>query len=265
MDSSGTLHLVWVEWDGIHYSSAPAWATTTGHSWSAPTLITNPGYVGTPLQLGCDGEDRLHLVYSDWGNGSSPTDGNLYYVYSADGGDTWSEPLKVSAFSPGQEVVILPRMAVDATGQLHIVWSQNSWPGWQQMGVYYARFASGDEPTEVVEVMHRRVDDRWMTAPSVALAGSQIQMTWVCGELPHRCYQWSADGGDTWSAPRQVFGDLISLANWDALAVDSAGTPYWIAQLRYPEAMYYSVWKGTSWMDPPERPDLSGQLGCAGG
>lgn len=253
VDRSGTLHLVWVEGNGIYYSSAPAWAATTALSWAPPSLVAAAGHARGAPCLGLDSEDGLHLAYVDWGNAYTPTDGNVYYVHMTPNDHSWSKPVQISLVPTGEEVALNPRMAIDGGARVHMVWGQYTWSPWASGAVYYARIAGGDEVSSPPrEIMRRDPDDVWMTAINVVTVGDQVHLTWVCGQMPYRCHQWSVDGGNTWSPPNHVFGELLSLAGWDALAVDAAQNIYWVMQLRHPYAMYYSTWQGTQWADPPE-------------
>jgi hypothetical protein len=77
----------------------------------------------------------------------------------------------------------------------------------------------------------------------------EVHLMWACGELPYRCHQFSVDRGEHWSVLQEkVFGDLHSLAYWDAVAVDR-NQICWFFQLRYPEAVYYSCWLDGQWQD----------------
>jgi hypothetical protein len=260
-DHTGRLHLVWVQTDGIFYSYAQAWAAATARAWTPPVRIVPSRFVGTMLQLELGPDSILHLIYSDWGSGLTPNDGNVYYVNSTDGGQTWSDPLQISDIAFGQQIAVLPRIAIDDQGTVHAVWSTIDTVTQAQLAVYYARRGKNDSSfTAPKTVMVAGKKTLWMMAITVAAVNDQILLTWACGEQPYRCYQVSLDRGLAWSSPQRVFGQLLSLANNDALAVDSAGKVYWVAQLRMPPAMYYSIWDRAQWSDPPTPFITSGRM-----
>jgi hypothetical protein len=101
-----------------------------------------------------------------------------------------------------------------------------------------------------LDMAHRLELDLWTSRPEITLVGEQeIHLTWVCGELAHRCHRWSVDGGNNWTETSRVFGNMLALAGNDTLFVDRDGTLFWVLQLRYPSAIYYSTWEGTRWSD----------------
>jgi hypothetical protein len=252
VDSTGRLHLVWVQVDGIYYSSAQSWQATTAKAWAAPSQIVPARFVGTMMQLALGPNDSLDLIYADWGSGGVPTDGNVYFVESLDGGSTWSDPLQISDIAFGQQYANLPRIAVDDQGVIHAVWGTMDSSSQNQVAVYYARRGKGEKFfTSQKTIMAAKNKDKWMMAANIAVVGDQVLLTWVCGDNPYRCYQVSLDRGLAWSSPQRVFGSLLSLANYDALVVDGGGKIFWISQLRTPSAMYYSIWDRAQWTDPP--------------
>jgi hypothetical protein len=105
--------------------------------------------------------------------------------------------------------------------------------------------------------------EKWAEVPSLAATGNgKIHLVWVCGAQAYRCYRFSQDGGQTWSQKERIFGDLLSMAGWDAMVADHQGTLHLIAQLRYPEGMYYAFKPDQgSWTVPMRFVDQPGFLG----
>jgi hypothetical protein len=115
--------------------------------------------------------------------------------------------------------------------------------------IYYSKSENGGISwTEPEEVDRKTGENRWASSPEIiAVNENEVHITWVCGVNAHRCHRWSIDNGFTWSNTNRVFGEMLSLAGWDTLVVDGCGQLYWIMQLRYPVAIYYSLWTGKEW------------------
>ena len=79
---------------------------------------------GGQIQFGAsavvDGEDRVHLVYSDRASADDGDYGTLTYVVS-DGNGGWSAPVQVAPHeNAGHQ--LSPNLAIDGSGGLHVIW-----------------------------------------------------------------------------------------------------------------------------------------------
>ncbi len=95
------------------------------------------------LDIAPDG--TLYLVYAgspDPPNTLVPSDiADVFLVYSLDGGDTWSEPLRVNDDEPGA-FQFFPWLDVDENGVAHIIWGDTRFDAEDMFGfdVFYASF-----------------------------------------------------------------------------------------------------------------------------
>jgi hypothetical protein len=122
VDPYGIAHVVWVEhpggfelryatlWEGT-WEEIP-WITYT--SFLSYTYILAPDVVATP--------DFVHAVWSETAPGGFQTD--IFYSRS-EGGGPWS-PATTTVETPFTS--LNSSMAADATGNLHLVWEENSTP-----------------------------------------------------------------------------------------------------------------------------------------
>lgn len=93
-----------------------------GRSFSEPVRVLDELSFGA--QLAVDGRGRLHVAWIDAdevGVGSlAPPPNPIMARSSADGGATWSEPVRVS--DAGRQRVVAPTLAVGADGAVHVAY-----------------------------------------------------------------------------------------------------------------------------------------------
>jgi hypothetical protein len=253
IDQNGIIHLVWVIYSQIRYKSVPAWETTDLHRWSEERTIGVIGGVQTPVRIGVDHQNRLHVIFVDAFGSSDTFAGNVYHFMSSDSGESWSDFEQVSSV-PSADLATDPRMAFDDHDRTHIVWGEMS-PNADgaQRGVFYTQLDEmGQALSPIIEIDHLKPKEKWMMAINVGITGdNDVQAIWTCGERPERCHAWSSDGGQTWTAPKKIFEGLIGLSGWDAFFNDGSGMLYYLSVLRYPQAMHYSYWNRSQWESPP--------------
>jgi len=142
------LHAVWRSGpDGrILYSRAFLQDAYTASGWEEPRPLPGPtaayGLGGQPQIVSVTGgSHRLHAIYAVPVN----EDRGIYYTYSDDAGETWSEVAQVfDAINAGWAIVDHPRFAVAAMGGLHVIWTRPSLSAdGPPRGIYYAHSVDG--------------------------------------------------------------------------------------------------------------------------
>ena len=146
VDSSGNLHVVWEDftpgiWGGGPLDSEIMYANRTSAGWSNITVISdgfggvwgwNTNYSYFP-SITIDGSGNLHVVWEDntpgiWSGG--PLDSEIMYVNRTSAG--WSNATVISDGFGGNywntELSSSPSIAVDSSGNLHVVWTDST-PG----------------------------------------------------------------------------------------------------------------------------------------
>lgn len=251
IDQSGRLQLIWRGFNGLFYSSVPVEQAGLVKEWQNAQLIASAR--GDREQIYADNSGSLHVIYSAWEDANSNNhDGNIYYLHSLDGGESWSIPIRLSNVPINSSMTAAhPSVLVDEQGVMHAVWYQAEPPDFLGISIYYTHSEDGGMTwLEPMEMGRRRGDEKWMTMPEIAYTPSSgLHLIWVCGDSAYRCHRWSKDGGLTWTPTQRIFGDMLSLAGWDTLVTDGDGVLYWILQLRAPSAIYYSHWNGSKWTD----------------
>ena len=147
-DSTGRIHIVY---RGVYNGQwVPMYTSGTGATWDAPTPIRMTSYAGvsdyyTPSMV-IDSLDRLHVIFSDYGNIPASTEkvakGYTYPGYGYTGyyarcdnqcaGKQWLDPF---ASSGGEGGGLLPGtanryqyyfdMAVDSNNNLYVTWRED--------------------------------------------------------------------------------------------------------------------------------------------
>jgi len=130
VDSSGYLHVVWVDNTPgnteIYYKKS----TDAGVTWSTNKRLTTTVLSSYSPDLALDSSNRLHLIWVD----ETPGNREIYYRKSIDMGATWITNRRLTwtiGSSSG------PAIGVDTSGNLHVVWEDNT-PGNNE--IYYKKF-----------------------------------------------------------------------------------------------------------------------------
>ena len=252
VDADDNLHLTWAGGDTLaelYYSRAAAGDAGSARAWSAPVSLAH-GMRGAADVL-VDRDGVLHVTYAE-----DAAAGNLYHLYSQDGGSNWSSPVRVSNVVRDSEAAGGGRLAVDGRNRLHVAWGEGPWglPG-PPLRVLYARSSDGgrtwSEPLEVDSRDKYEYDPifgpQWI---SVASAGEDnVYLTWHGAGAAHRVFLWSSDGGQTWSDTIHIFpGVPGAIGGWNDMAVDSAGVVHIISSRS--DGIVYRAWDGQEWTEP---------------
>ncbi len=193
-------------------------AQVASAQWTAARRLTwNLGESKYP-DIAVDASGNLHVVWDDF----TPGNWEIFYKRSTDGGVTWSWNKRLSWNSGGSSN---PDIAVDASGNLHVVWCDSSPGNWE---IFYKRSTDGGATWSTV----RRIS--WNSGPSVGPviavdSAANLHVVWYDESLssgfPEIFYKKSTDGGATWSASKRL--TWTSGPSYDPdIAVDSAGNPH---------------------------------------
>jgi len=117
--TDNAIHIVWedntTDNGEIYYKGS----TDGGSTWSAAKRITwTSGKTHTP-DIALDSSDTIHVVWED----STPSNLEIYYRRSADGGTTWSTVQRITWTSGSSSS---PAMAIDSNDTIHVVWFDDS-------------------------------------------------------------------------------------------------------------------------------------------
>jgi hypothetical protein len=248
VDQQGTLHIAWTEGrDGpAYYTHAPAHHAFSVQSWAQPVRIDIPAKT---VQLRIDSRGVFHILYNNQAD-----EPGVYYVRSEDQGTTWSEPAWLDPDIQPNRVPDSLNFELDENDGLHAVWfygalDQNTSPDLVQ----YAHSADGGNswtlPFTIDQAAAAQEHNLTNASPRMIVAGQTVHVVWAAGALPYRYHRFSKDAGQTWSPPRQIFGELHGQA-FDSLVIDGAGRVHFFGQIRYPQGIYHAYWDNSQWTTP---------------
>jgi hypothetical protein len=223
----GTLYVTYANLVGRGNQPDTIWLATSddgGRTLSEPTAIADE--LNFQAQLAVDGEGTLYVTYVDArqvGLLAMPGGGTLEAIRSTDGGESWSEPVRVS--DPGRQRVGAAVPRIDpATGDLVVVYKdfkgdvrdfQNlQGPPWDEpFELVFTRSADGGESFREGVV----VDDELLPTerflpflpvfPGLAVGSTgTLYATWSDGRLGDAdvFLARSTDRGRSWSEPVRV-------------------------------------------------------------
>jgi len=200
VDSGDALHIAWNDStpgnDEICYKKS----TDGGGSWSATKRLSwTSGNTWYP-SVAADSGTAIYVAWTEY----SPSDNDIHYRISADGGDTWGTAKRLtwtSGYSFNPDVV------VDSSDTVHIIW-QDDTVGADE--IYYRQSADGGASWSPMKRL------TWTTGnsnyPAIAIGpGDTIHIVWHDAVMGSEeiCYKKSTDGGATWSTTKML--------NWTAL------------------------------------------------
>lgn len=220
--SAERLHLVLCA--GSSYDLYGLSRPLTGTTWLAPTRVyTSTGSSSTwpAMAAGPDGQ-TLHLVWEDDVGALSA----VRYMSGTVSGSSvnWSAPLTLST---AITMAIRPEVAVDALGNVHVVWGRSALSGDDNRYVYYRRYTgAGWGPEVLLDPAAVRINKQTpaVIEPKVASfeENGQVEVcvSWygyrlgdyTVEEILLRC---SEDGGVTWPTPTENVSRSATVANWE--------------------------------------------------
>ncbi len=181
-----------------------------GATFSGPgRLDVSQGQVGcVDVALGDNG-----TIYAAWIQNDTPygdEDGwEVFFTRSTDSGATFSAPLNISQYP---QKSWCPRMALDASGTIYIVWAEGSY--WSDMKPLFSRSLDGGNLFSAP----RTLDGPLLSLePSIAANGNgNVWVSWMTGDPTDRLYGLvtrSTDGGATFSAAASLPGGFEIASN----------------------------------------------------
>ena len=118
--NSGKIHVVWWDESPGNYEIFYKNSSDSGSSWSGMTRLTWNAWMSDFPSIAVDPGGGIHVVWED-----NPSSGkyDIFYRNSTNSGSTWSALTRLS-WNSGESV--LPRVAVDSGGGVHVTWEDDT-------------------------------------------------------------------------------------------------------------------------------------------
>lgn len=260
VSQAGVLHMSFRDMN-VHYSNASAQVAGDAQYWTKVQQVTT--FMGYFSKVGVDSQGRVHMFFTENVSSSDCLSCyHLFYRYSDDGGETWSNEADISVLPTG---VGKPNILIDRQDNIHVVWESGrggtlgtvSDPTSVLYAVSYNRGESWSQPLTVGGDVTER--SRNVTIGQDG-SGNIIIVWWG---LPDDLvfYQVSADNGLSWNKPTQIpnvwgiWFAYTSRLDTYSMATDSAGNLHLVMVGRTAAAettmrLLHLVWNGTTWSFP---------------
>jgi hypothetical protein len=255
IDARDMIHVVSTSDAGLDYSQAQADAAGRATGWLKPRSISRARAGPSGIAVGAD--EVIHVIYPE----IYVSPGTVFYIKSADGGATWSEPRAVSAPAQSQVVAANAQIAVANSGRLHVVWTEMI-EDFPPSGVFYA---SSDDQGQTWSAP-QMVAGRGYGWIGVGLEDDErlVHLVWTgTGDVAGKYHAISTNGGLTWSQPEQILYGWWGFLGFPVFALDSADNLHlsigasrsfasqgqeWLGDPWSGHGdIFHSVWQGTTW------------------
>lgn len=206
--SDGTLHATWTEYGGALWCSR---STDGGKSFSRPQRIAGGGNE-TPVRGPALAVGDNHTVYLAWTNGDD-AHARIHVARSENGGKTFAPPLVIAS---GKGYSDAPKLAIDRTGVVHLVFAQSNTGPFGRYRVQYARSRDGARSFESLRDISAPLPEGMDSAsfPAIATDGAgNVYVTWEWFPVRSRRARGlgmtvSLDAGRSFLAPQLVPGSI---------------------------------------------------------
>ena len=228
VDSAGTAHVVWFEWD-----VGESWynAGTPG-DWPDPELLsTHSDYWQEDPRLALDPDDNVHVVWEGY-----DADGYDWLIWYADNaGGAWSTPENIS---PDDSSPYSPNIAVDSVGAAHVVFHGHNETHGGDCSVVYATNAGGDWSYPVLLSGDHGHNGSWL--PWIAV--DPFDHPHVVSDGDDEDIWYTANLGSGWSEPLSLSTQSTYEQGAPQIAVDINGNPHaaWHGYGSVDD--YYQIW-----------------------
>jgi hypothetical protein len=269
LDGVSIVHIAFERGGDIYYSKVLLVNAGRASTWSTPQLVgegaTAPYFNAA---VAADDKGNLVIIYSGSNDGTG-----VYVVYSADNGDTWSEPEPIFLTYDNDLQVLDSQVYLGQSGRLHAVWSVVDKLGQGEAG-YYARLDVEDRQWSDPVVLDVLTDGGLLKlgilTPSVIEYEDDIFVTYYNGIDNGNWWRRSNDGGRTWTDPVRISPHHKGTNGAVSFVVDSSNILHLFFGQRIDDnnhGMWHSVWQEYKWTEPEavvRGPQVRDQIGGKG-
>lgn len=213
VDAHGAINVVWEDDSPGNLDVFFSRSTDGGTTFSSPIDLSADAADSANPQVATDATGNIFVV---WENDTAGL--GILFSRSIDGGLTFSAPVFLSTNMGGS---VSPQMLVDLTGNINVVWEDDSVGA---ADISYSRSANSGVSFSTPKSLSRNVGNSVSAQIAVDLAGN-INVIWE-NNSPGNLdvfYSRSTDNGTTFSIPKNLSNDLGDSRS-PQIAVDSSGS-----------------------------------------
>jgi hypothetical protein len=251
-DENGFIHAFWVgETNALLYSRVMSERFGNADAWNAPQALAASAI---NFDVSIDSQGFLHLGYiRNIDEGDAPE--GIYYKRSEDSGNNWSTVESIYT-SPYYRSLTVDNTNIDLSSSrtadftnVFITWDLK--PRGQ---VFYNQSTDGGETWGIpVEIGNLYPDSKKQNYTNVRALSvrDDIIILWQENFTSAGCsqiYASSTDGGENWSEPHTMLGNLRGCALDNTFIGEIDGLP--LLKTTYQNTIYLSIWNGEIWSDP---------------
>jgi len=246
LDQRGIMHMIFYGGDNtvgdIYYARAPAVDAGQAPAWSTPVLVGESANDPSVAALSGDDKGNLVIVYSGKQDGWG-----LYTLYSADGGETWTEP--VPMFLTYAELFpLVLKLSRGESGVIHAVWDVRDLGG-NGRRINYAGLSLDDRQWTEPVTLAEAETGYGVLLPTVVEHGDEVIVAYSGVTM-----RSSKDGGKTWTAPANPFRQ-VGVNGTMSFVVDSNDDLHFLWAQRITASpdihgVWHSVWLDGQWTEP---------------
>ncbi|OGO04850.1 MAG: hypothetical protein A2Y91_05390 [Chloroflexi bacterium RBG_13_54_8] len=245
VDSEGNLHVVWKDGTTGNVGLLHSIRSSSGN-WSAPQKIPGTQSTSTAPRIAVGYQGILYVVWQ----GNISGESGIFWNLRGSNGD-WSTSQKITGSS---DISKYPDIAVDAQGNPHVVWEEES-PSSDSADIVYAT-RSGQTDW----VLQNISDNVGLSRlPSVAVDGAgKLHVVWQDDTSGYADILYAAKPGNgAWSVPRNISHNQRNSSR-PRIAVDGVGNPHVVWEETYPTEddevidirVQYATRSGDNWLQP---------------
>jgi hypothetical protein len=237
--------VVWEDYAAGNWEIYYSTSSDGGATWSTPVNISHTILAeSSNSDIAVDNSGNICVVWQDYAMGNW----EIYYSTSSDGGATWSTPVNISK---NARVSAQPAIAMDNSGNLHVVWQDNSPTHWE---IYYATSTDGGATWSTPVIITG--DDYISEYPDIAIdSSSNLHVVWQDG-IPNSeiYYAISPDGGTSWSHLVNISRNPSSKSELPDITIDNDDNLHvvWDDDATSDWEIYYATSSDGVWWSTPD-------------
>src|SRR5712691_4339909 len=214
VDTSGNINAVWEDDTANNSNILFSRSMDGGVTFSTPTNVSKSSGFSFSPRIAVDTNGGVNVVWVD----NTPGHQTIFFSRSTDGGVTFSTPVNISN-DPSDSAN--PQIAVDATGNISVVWENDT----INLGVFYAH--STDGGVSFSSPLPLTTNTSGSSGPQLAVdANGNICVVWEddFSTRAHVSFSPSADKGATFATPQlNLSKDSTGNSTAPMIALDGGG------------------------------------------